>query len=463
MLQAIPSPSSRSALPHALQAEMACLGSVMIAPRALDELSGLAVDDFFLPAHREVLEAMRAVAARGRSPGDPIELEEELKARGMLGRLEGGGSYLLTLANAVPTAELARHYATIVSSKAMLRRLIAACAEIQSAAYSGEAQDAGEVVAEARAKIAAIEVTGMGGPTRLSDDLNHSIEVIEGRGDAPEKYLVQSGIGSLDNVIGGFRTNQLVVIAANPGRGKTALAWNIAIRAARSAIPVLVFSLEMSKQELCERALVYEGRVNGRAVVQGRMSAEEWRRIEDARVRLSTALLWVDARKLTAQRICSEARRWRARQRSERALVVIDYLGLVRNEQQGENRNREVGEMSRAFKLLAGEDQANAPVLLCAQLNRENMKGGKDGKPRRPMPSDLRDSGEIEQDADMIIFPWWDGEPPLTGRHPAQLIVGKHRNGPRGEPDVDWEPEFMTFCDREWNDDKAAATTQLEM
>lgn len=446
--------------PASIEAEKACLGAVLIKPATLDDLADLAIDDFALPVHREILEAMRVIALRGR-PIDAIAIADELKSRGQLARLEGGIGYLLELAGAVPTAENVRHYARLVSEKATLRRVIATCAEAMSVSYSGE-DEADEVIAELRARIGALEVRGKGGPVRIGADVDRVVDDMEQRGLAPEKHLVPSGIEAFDERIGGLRSDKLVVVAANPGRGKTALAWNTAVRAARRGIPVLVFSLEMSRAELIERGLAMEARVNSFCVSRGRLSQAEWAKVDAAKERLRPIPLWVEGRKLSAQRICSEARRWRAQQRAAiaraavapdanvetRALIVIDYLGLVRNEREGDNRAREVGEMSRLFKLLAGEDQADAPVILCAQLNRDNMKTGKDGKPRRPIPSDLRDSGEIEQDADLIIFPWWEGDPPLYGRHPAELLVAKHRGGPKADVPVDWEPEFTTFSDR---------------
>jgi len=439
---------------------MSALGSVFIRASALDDLADLAVDDFFLPAHREILDAMRAVAARDRAV-DIIAVADELKVRGMIARLDGGQSYLNDLANIVPTAENVRHYAKIVADKATLRRMLALCAHTMSRVYGGDG-DVEEVLNDLRAGAGEIELAGSGGPQRVGDRVHAVLDDMEKRGNAPQEYLVPTGLERFDHKIGGLRAGHLVVIAANPGRGKTALAWNIAVRAGLVGIPVLVFSLEMSEEELIERAISYKARINGRAVHLGRLNSDQWYAAGNAAFELDRfpmtdsrgdphpladkpVRIYVDDRKHKTARLIAEARRWRARHPDPRALIVIDYLGLVEPDVDERTREREVAKMSRAFKVLAHKTRANAPVVLCAQLNRDNV--GKDGKMRPPVLRDLRDSGAIEADADMVIFPWWEGNPPEVGEHPAELIVEKHRGGAKGPVRTVWQPQFTTFVD----------------
>lgn len=440
--------------PHSVEAERACLGSVLIRPSALDELAELTLNDFFVPAHVEIFDAMRALSGRARAI-DLLTLSEELKARQMLGRLEGGESYLVDLANKTPTSENVKHYAAIVAGKAALRRTIAACAEIQSAAY-GDVAAVEDFLAGARQQLAGIELGGVEGPVSVGDDVSRVVDEMEKRGRNPERYLISTGIHALDDIITGLLPQTVTIVAANPSRGKTALALNTVIRAAMSGVPCLFFSLEMSRSQIIERALAYKTRINGRSLTQGKLSGEQWASVERASHDWQQAKIpiWIDERVHTSSRLCAVTRRWRAQRRSERlaaglsapeadlAVVAIDYLGLVQGESE-ESRRMEVAGMSRAFKRLAKIERLS--VILCAQLNRANMK---ELTPRAPNLSDLRDAGEIEQDADVVLFPWWEDQPPPFGPFDAEILIRKNRNGPTGEASITWEREFMTFRDR---------------
>jgi len=427
--------------PHDERAEKVLLGLALVKPTALDEIADLAVDDFFMPANREVVEAMRELARRGRRV-EPVGLAAQLRAGGKLARLPDGEMYLMALVNAVEMGDV-RHFVRIVSEKAVLRRMIVACTEIAARCY-GDVGDVPELVAESRQQLAKIELGGdQDGPVKLADDLDTVLAAIEKRATEPRGHFVLSHIEAFDRMIGGFGAGQLILVAANPSRGKTAWALNLILRAARqSLIPSLIFSLEMERSELVERALAFDGKINGSSIVSGRMNGPEWMRIQAAASRLHKDPVWVDARMLTAARICSEARRWRAQNPGKQALIAIDYLGLIKRVGGVKDAFNELSEMPKLFKALAKE--LKCPVVLIAQLNRENVKEN-----RKPRPSDLRGSGEIEADADMILFPWWEGEAPVVGTHPAWLIVAKNRKGPRGEVPVTWSPEFMAFEDRE--------------
>jgi replicative DNA helicase len=429
--------------PHSLEAERAALGSVLLVPASIDELGALAVDDFFLPAHREIFEAMLALNKRGRRI-EILGLIAELKANGMLSRLENGELYLDKLSNDISTGEMAKVHAETIGALAVQRRLIRAAGEIQAAAY-GSWHDVGELLAEAREKVSSVELSNQaGGPVKIGDKLGDALDSIEHRATDPSAYFVTTGMRAFDEQVGGLRGGNMIVVATRPGMGKSAWTLDILLHAADQGVPCLLFSMEMSIIEIIERALAKRATVNGRHVVTGRMEAPEWRKIHGAARALKDSPIWVDGRALTAKRICSEARRWRVQLRkARRAIIAIDYLGLVDSEDMDErSRAVEIGKMTKAFKRLAVE--MDDPLILVAQLNREVVKTG-----RKPHLSDLRDSGSIEQDANMVVFPWWESPVPVVGRHPAQLIVGKNRGGPTGDVECDWEPEYIRFVDKE--------------
>jgi len=431
-LQVVSPRAADRPIPHNLDAERSVLGGVLIKPAVFGELDGvLQVDDFFLPAHREIWDAMASIGRRS-DPIDLVTLADELRVRGMIGRLEGGEAYLLTLYNNVPTAENVGHYAKLVKQKAILRRLIALA--IETAARAAGDCDVDELLAEAREGLGRLEIVGGDGPVRVGDALEAAKDAIEARAANPERGGIMSGLVALDGVLGGFRAGQQIVVASNPGAGKTSFAWSSAIRAASAGVPSLCFSLEMKRQEMVERAITFAGEVPG--IGRGSVSYDAWQKIRAAETKLRPLPLWVDDRKLSMGRIAAEARRWRARHAPDGlALLVVDYLGLVRSDMKAENRQLEVAAMSRAFKQLAGD--LDVALILVAQLNRQNVAGG---IPRKPVLSDLRDSGAIEQDADIVIFPWRDG--PIS-----ELIIAKHRNGSVGTVPVVWRGDLMAFYD----------------
>lgn len=444
--------------PHSIAAEQAALGSVLISPATLDDLGGLEADDFFMPVHREIFDAMRTVAARGRLV-DLVTLSDELKARDFLRRLDGGEGYLVALAIATPTAEGIKHYADIVASKATLRRAIAFAAELQSRAY-GDVSDVEAFLNDIRANVAGLEIRGSGGPVRVGKSLDDVIAGIEKIGAKPQEFLVPTGIAKIDRRIGGLFPG-LVIVAARPGGGKTALSVNnIAVDAALAGIPTLVFSLEMERDEVITRALARRAGINGREVRLGHMSMQEWVKLHRAQMDFSEIPLYIDDRDtMKTSQICAEARRWRARHPGPRALIVVDYVGLVEADKEERVREREVAKMTKAFKRLSKKMQANCPVIVCCQLNRDSVD--KAGKIRPPNLRDLRESGAIEQDADIVICPWWDSKPPAIGRHPAQIMFLKYRGQHAGVINVDWQPELTAFSDRIEDEDDPQADLPL--
>lgn len=442
--------------PHDPDAERSLLGSVFIRAAALDDAGDLASDDFFSPQHRDVFWAMRVLAKR-RDPIDPVTVADVLKANDRLKRIEGGIVYLNELANGTPTAENARHYARIVRDKATLRRMIAVCSDIVAEAY-GERDDVGDTadfLAYARQRLGGIETYSEDRPTLIGDEVDATIAEMKLRRERPQDYFVQSGIQAFDTKVNGLRGGNLVVIAARPGRGKSALALDFLLNASARGTPCLLFSFEMNKTEITERSFSKIGRVNGTRVISGRMHEDEWDRVHGAGEHMKSLPLWLEKKRLTPPQILAVIRRWFAEQQvtvqdgSKRrmALVAVDYLGLAKMISDEQKRERFIADLSGGLKNLA--EELAIPVIAVCQLNREVEKS--EGKPKL---SHLRESGALEQDANMVLFTHLDNEegfdrPPLYGRGSASIIVAKNRSGASGEVDVDWIGEYTLFTDRE--------------
>jgi replicative DNA helicase len=308
----------------------------------------------------------------------------------------------------------------------MLRRLIATCSEIASMAY-GDCASVADFLAEARARISGIELADTAGPTTIGAELGPAMNSIENRAQQPDAYFLRTGLASFDDLIGGLRGGNLITIAARPGQGKSAWALDILLHAAETLrVPALLFSYEMTKLEIVERSLAKRASINGRSIILGQLEHDEWKKIQATAATLHEIPLWLDTKQTRGEK--------------KLAVVCVDYIGLVESTHAEENRALEISKMTRALKLLAAE--LEIPVIAISQLNRESAKAQ-----RKPMISDLRDSGAIEQDSNTVLFPYWEGMSPATGRHQAQIIVGKNRGGPVGEVDVDWEPEFVRFSE----------------
>lgn len=447
--------------PHNLDAERSVLGAVLLKPSSFDELAmSVKAEDFFLPAHREIFDAMMALDKR-RQPIDVISLGDELKTRGALPRLEGGEGYLLSLADGVPTAENVGHYGRLVKEKSTLRRLIAACAEIQSRAY-GEFGDYEQFLDEAESHIFNVaQQTRKETYSFVGDHMGDVLESIEARARQKQSITgVPTGFGKFDEMTAGLQPEALVVVAARPGVGKTSWAINVVMNAAMvHKVPCLVFSLEMSKFELMERMLSGEARIDSGRIKRGQIEYSDWKnRIYPAGSRLSAAPILIDdSAAPSILDIRAKSRRFRADpkyfpppgpndERSLRGplgLIVIDYLQLCRGSggKKDESREREIAEISRGLKALAKD--LKVPIIAVSQLNR----GVEKREDKRPQLSDLRESGAIEQDADMIIFIHREDyqNPEAAERNTADLIVGKHRAGPTGDVKLTFIKEYTRF------------------
>jgi replicative DNA helicase len=442
--------------PHNLEAERSALGGVLVKPLAFDEMATvLTADDFFLPAHREIFAAMMELEQR-RQPIDVVSLGDELKSRGALPRLEGGSSYLITLANSVPTAENIGHYVRLVKEKATLRRLIAACAEVQSRAY-GEFGSYEEFLDDAETQIFKVAQQNRRDTFQpVGELLGDVVNELQTRSMERRQITgVPTGFTKLDEITAGFQPENLIVVAARPGVGKTSWAINVATHAALDhGIPVLIFSLEMSKFELMERMLAGEARIDSSRMRRGMIEYGDWKsHIYPAADRLTKAPILIDdSAAPNILELRAKTRRFRGNPkyfphtgggRPPLGLMVVDYLQLARGlgGRREESREREIAEISRGLKALAKD--LHIPVIAVSQLNR----GLERREDKRPQLSDLRESGAIEQDADLILFIHREEMYGTEGaeRNKAELIIGKNRHGPTDTVFLTFQREFTKF------------------
>jgi replicative DNA helicase len=442
--------------PHNLEAERSALGGVLVKPLAFDEMATvLTADDFFFPAHREIFLAMMELDQR-RQPIDVVSLGDELKSRGALPRLEGGQSYLITLANSVPTAENISHYVRLVKEKATLRRLIAACAEIQSRAY-GEFGSYEEFLDDAETQIFKVAQQNRRESFQpVGELLGDVVNELQTRSMERRQITgVPTGFTKLDEISAGLQPENLIVVAARPGVGKTSWAINVATHAALNhGIPVLIFSLEMSKFELMERMLAGEARIDSSKMRRGMIEYGDWKsHIYPAADRLTKAPILIDdSAAPNILELRAKARRFRGNPkyfpstsngRTPLGLMVVDYLQLARGlgGRREESREREIAEISRGLKALAKD--LRIPIIAVSQLNR----GLERREDKRPQLSDLRESGAIEQDADMILFIHREEMYGTEGaeRNKAELIIGKNRHGPTDTVLLTFQREYTKF------------------
>jgi len=443
--------------PHNIEAERSALGGVLVKPSAFDEMATtITADDFLLPAHREIFVAMLELDKR-RQPIDVVSLGDELKNRGSLARLENGQAYLIELANSVPTAENIAHYARLVQEKATLRRLIAACAEIQSRAY-GEFGDYEQFLDESERMVFQVAQKNRRENARpVGEIMSEVLENIDARARESRTVTgVPTGFTKLDEITAGLQPENLIIVAARPGVGKTSWALNVASYAALNhQIPVFVFSLEMSKHELIERLLAGEARIDSNRMRRGMIEYSEWKnKIYPAGNRISQAPILIDdSPGVNILELRAKARRFRSDPRffppqkdtthPPLGLIVIDYLQLAHGlgGRREDSREREIADISRGLKALAKE--LHVPIIAVSQLNRSVEKR----EDKTPQLSDLRESGAIEQDADIILFihrdEMYNADP--AGRGKALLKIGKNRAGPTGEVDLTFIREYTRF------------------
>ncbi len=435
-------PSPRTP-PHSNEAEQCVLGGMMLSKDAIaDAVEIVRAEDFYRPVHVTVFNAILDLYGRGE-PADAITVAAALESAGELGRV-GGGPYLHTLIAAVPTAANTGYYARIVAERATLRRLVEAGTQVVQLGYGAQPGEVHEIVD--RAQQAIYDVTGhrtSEGWSTLESLLQPVLDEIEAAGSVVGPQGVPTGFSDLDKLLNGLQPGQMVVIAGRPGLGKSTVSLDILRHASiRAGLPSAIFSLEMSKIEIVMRLLSAEARVPLNNLRSGAMSDDEWVKLARRMGEVGEAPIFVDdTPTLNMMEIRAKARR--LKQRHDLKLVVVDYLQLLTSPKRTESRQQEVSELSRGLKLLAKEIEC--PVIAVSQLNR-NAETRQD---KRPQLSDLRESGAVEQDADVVILlhrdDYYDKESPRRGE--ADFIVAKHRNGPTGEVTVAAQLHFSRFVD----------------
>lgn len=427
-------------LPYSLEAEQAVLGGMIKSRDALMRVMELQVrtEDFYFEQHKIVFDTLSGLFS-ANTPVDLITLSGALKER-----LEtiGGISYLASMANTVSTTENIKYYLEIVKTKSVLRRLIEASNQISDMCYSAK-EEVSVILDSAEQKIFSIlQGRGTSAFHHIREVLPDAIKSIEEARKANGKVLgVPTGFGSLDRITSGFQRTDLIILAARPGIGKTSFALNIAgYAAAHENQTVAIFSLEMSKEQVANRLLWGEAKVEGEKFRNGNISTEDTKKIAHALGNLIKSPIYIDD---TSNIPVSEIRAKCRRLKLEKGLglVVIDYLQLMQGRGRAENRQQEISEISRSLKIMAKE--LDVPVLTLSQLSRQSVNRD------QPILSDLRESGAIEQDADIVMFlnrRTGDDIPP-DELNAAECIIAKHRNGSVGTIPLVWRGEYTSFMD----------------
>ena len=430
--------------PHNLEAEQSVLGSMLLSKSVLGEvLESLRPDDFYREAHIRIAEAIRDLFSAGE-PVDAITVPDELERRGQLETV-GGKPYVHTLVASVPHAGNAQFYARIVTEHATLRRLIDAATRIAQSCYDvpDDIEDMVNKAGELIYGVAAGRIHADFRPIR--ELLTESMEALDRLALRESDVTgVPTEFRDVDSRLSGLQAQNLVLVAARPAMGKSSFVMNIAHHVAlHEQIPVVVFSLEMSQIEIVSRLICSEARVDTKALRSGKLNEVEWQRVSQAVGRLDAAKLFIDdSPSISMMEIRAKCQR--LRRRNELGLVIVDYIQLMASTRRTENRVQEVSEISRSLKILAKE--LDVPVLAVSQLSRQPEQGGGD---RRPHLAHLRESGALEQDADVVMFIYRDEvynqESPARGE--AEIIVAKHRNGPIGTDHLAFQGQYTKFAD----------------
>jgi len=442
--------------PQNLEAEESVLGGILLDNDACNRAREIALrpEDFYREAHHKIFAAMVELNDHG-SPVDAVTLAEVLRTRGQLQDV-GGATFIAELADRVPTAANVAHYARIVKEKAILRGLIATATEIATQGYDGR-RDVEQFLDEAERRIFSIaEQKFRPSFYALGALLPETIQTVARLYERKELITgVPTGFHDLDKLTAGLQDSDLIIVAGRPGMGKTALALNVATSAAlRADIAVAIFSLEMSKEQLVLRMLCSEARVNYAAVRSGRLGEHDFAKLASAAGRLDKAAIFIDdSASLTVLELRAKARRLMRETQRALHLVVVDYLQLMRGSGRTDSREQEISEISRSLKALAKE--LAIPVVALSQLNRQ-VEGRAD---RRPLMADLRESGAIEQDADVIAFVYreaqYNRDLGSEEEREAEIIVAKQRNGPTDTVRVTFLKEYMRFADHAHAGDEA--------
>ena len=426
--------------PHSMEAEESVLGSMLLSQEAITDVSEiLNQQDFYKESHGLIYQTALSLFASGE-PVDPVTVAESLRAQGHLEKV-GDRSYILNLMSSVPTPANARYYAEVVSRLATYRRLIAAANKVAAVGYRAP-EELAEALDEAEDVVFNVAQRERKESIKPIKELMEStFEDLEKIAEGTMDTGVRTGFTDLDELTSGLQPSDLIVIAARPSMGKTSLALNIAdYVAVEERVPVVIFSLEMSASEVTKRMLCSRARVNSQKLKASFKDDDVWQRLSDAAGELTSASIFIDDNAdVGIMELRSKVRRLKAQ--NEVGLVIVDYIQLMGSDRRQENRVQEIAAISRGLKII-GRD-FDLPVIAVSQLSREPEKHN-----REPILSDLRESGAIEQDADLIIFIHreevrdWDNEE-VKGR--ANVKVAKHRNGPIGPVRLTFQAQFARF------------------
>ena len=434
-VRSMPVPVSAKVPPHNIEAEASLLGAMLLTVDAIiDATQIVEAAHFYKPVHQSIFTAITALYAQGEAV-DVITVNDELKRAGLDDSVAGTGA-LMSLSAGTPAATNASHYARIVYEHAILRSLITTAHEIAEIGYS-QPEDVQQAVDEAETmvfNVAQGRVTdSMAFMHDLLGETLDDIEQLYDRGDAITG--TPTGFIDLDEITAGLQPSNLVVVGARPAMGKTSFALNLVAHAAMvEQRPVLLFSLEMSKLEISKRMLCSEAKVDATSIRNGRLKDDDWTKLAQAMGRLGKAQLWIDDDpNITVMDIRAKSRRLKSKV-GDMGMVVVDYLQLMSGRASAENRQVEISEISRGLKILARE--LECPVIALSQLSR----GLEQRTDKRPMLADLRESGAIEQDADIVMFLYRDEvyNPDSADKGQAEVLIAKHRAGPTGVVRLAW-------------------------
>ncbi len=431
-------------LPFSLIAEQSLLGAILSDPDCFNDISEkVKPTDFYLTEHSQIYTAMLELFKASKEI-DIVTLIDTLVKKGVYTK-SGGEDYIRTLGQVVPNSLNVLDYADIVKEKSLLRMLIDACNEISDTAYSEEGK-AGDIINFAESKIFELS---QGRDTRnfkhISDVIGEVFKNLHELASNSGSHGTNTGFSGLDNVLAGMGNSDLIIVGARPGMGKTSFVLNIATNVAmQTKKKVCIFSLEMSAEQLVSRIISSEAMIESKAMRTGKLNTEQWDNIAHAADNLAGCdILIDDTSNITVTGMIGKLRRV-----ENLGLVVVDYLQLMQSDNsRTENRVQQVGEISRGLKLMAKE--LNVPIVCCAQLSRDNEKRGTSSKSKKPMLSDLRDSGSIEQDADIVIFihreEYYDQEAKGEGGSVAEIIVAKNRHGSQDTVKMGWIGSYTKF------------------
>lgn len=443
---------SRNA-PFSREAEQSVLGAILIKPECINDILGIInKDDFFLRAHQEIYSALQGMFLKNREI-DLVTLIDEVVKSGdasdkkhqnvLIGNAEEASRYIALISESVPTAANVVEYAKIVRDKSILRSLITECESIIEDAYS-EKEDTQRLLEAAEKRIFSIaEKRENKSFVHIKDALMLSFNRLRDLETNRDEVLgMQTGFSGIDNVLVGMSKGDFVLVGARPGMGKTAFTMNLAVNAAmRTKKAVCIFSLEMSTEQLTTRLLSSEALVDSHKLRSGTLDEEDWEKLGHASARLAGCNILID----DTPGVTVTAMKAKLRRTENLGLVIIDYLGLMQSERRIDNKVQEIAEISRNLKLMAKE--LGIPVVTCAQLSRASEKR----TDNRPVLSDLRDSGAIEQDADVVMFIYRPGEYDKNDpekKTKAEIIIAKNRHGSQGTVEMGWLGQYTKFTTR---------------